>query len=158
MGLSFNILQKLNELAYSKNELLNKKINENNRKQIIYHLISCYALGNSTNNFNHWTNEIYGILGDIPKLKNNKYPSFNQLVKWDLNKWSDSLYDHLRGYISVVKNKENIELDLDRQELSSFILDYYKWLYHEFEIDGTVTLDEVYDFIEYLMKKYNRNI
>lgn len=154
--ISLNIIKNLYEMADSKVHICDKL--ERNREQIINHLICCYSMSDN-NNYNHWKTEIYAMLHIIPKLNTtNKYPSYNNLVKWDLNTWSDSLNDHLRSYISYIEYKENINLsNINKQDLTNYILEYFNWLYKSLSNTGDVTIQEVFNKIDELNSERRAN-
>lgn len=163
MSIVSRIIYYLDEMAYSKRDFLDKYLNKDIREKVIFHLCCCYLTGNKTDNYNHWKKEIYSFIKSVPILTTtNKYPTYKQLYSWDILKWSDALIDHLRGYISEVNYKEKEKFnynDLElRQDLCKFILDYYNWLYKRLGEYGVVVNEEVYNEIDMLMSKYNREI
>ena len=150
----FYIIKMLKENKEDKEKV--KTYLESKTESLIYILIRCYAIGNLKKCYKAWKNDIYTILNRM--VETNKPITYKKLYRWDIERWSDSLYDHLRGYISEVKYKDKIDTaDIDRSELSDFILDYFNWLYKRFEKYGFATEVEINIEIDMLMKKYNRS-
>ena len=123
----------------------------------IKHLMLCFLFRDSVS-LNHWKKEVGSILGRTYLIKNtNKYPS----EKWFNKKcfdWLDTFYNTLDTRVDTLVRVEELSKPIfSKDNLYNFVVTYFKWLYKKFAEKGEVTLDEVSDCIDELLKQYKLN-
>lgn len=155
MNLYKRIKYYLTEMSESKSKI-ERDIKYNSR-ELIEHLLKCLLFQNTTNNLNHWGQEVYSYLKDVQKLKgSNKLPSEKMLYNCTLGYFADSLLMKLNIYIESICEEENISIkEYDKKLLYDCIIDYYKWLVPILSTKGAVKPSEVKAQINILINKYN---
>ena len=142
-------------MANTKNQII-RDLNDHS-DQIIFHLIYCYFWKNTTNNFNHWCQEIWSNINDLPRWKNtNKLPSYDQLCDWYLNTELEKINDYIDSkVISACYREKIIEQDIpkyNKSRLIKYIQAYFIWLIQILAEKGSITDLDVANKVKELLK------
>lgn len=150
MNLYKSIVKNLTEIAENKRVIISKI--EDKERMVMEHLIKCWLYPNNSN-YQHWKNEIHGFIPRISALKGaNKFPKYEQLKKWIIDGFSDSLHLTIFAYIERVTIKYG-EVKYDAKQISDYIISYYEWLMFELSSKGYVSPEEVSQKIDNLVKE-----
>lgn len=124
--------------------------------KITEHLLKCLLIQDTTHNLNHWSQEIYGFMYSLPKLKRtNKLPSKEMIYNCINDYIGDTLLDNIDTLVKNINYQENTNItDYDKQSLYNCIMSYYNWLSSQLSI-GAVENIEVKNQINTLINKYN---
>lgn len=125
---------------------------------ITEHLLKCLLIQNKTDTLEHWCNEIYGFLNNIPRMKgNNKYPNDKLIYSWIIGWIDDDLLEWINSDISMINSKYSMDTsNCNKQSLNDCILEYYKWLSLKLSQNGKINNEEVRQQISTLINKYNK--
>ncbi len=121
------------------------------------HLLKCLLIQDTTHNLNHWSDEVYELLSDVPKMKgNNKLPSEKMLYNCTIGYFGDFLYERLDGYIEDISEQEHTDIVYsNKQIIYDCIMSYYKWLIPILSHEGSVKQEEIKSEINKLIQQYN---
>lgn len=97
---------------------------------------------------NHWANEIYSFIHDVPKLKGtNRYPSASFIFDNTYEIW----YDSMEPGVQKLFQQEHMEYDAQRVKIAIAIAkEYFLWLSEQLSNNGSVTNQEVRQKLESL--------
>ena len=115
----------------------------------IEHLIKL-AIFDSSNNINHWRQEVYANFHNISKQKsNNKYPKAEFMLKTIWNYYGDDLEKYVKFVIEEEKD-EKIKTDVTIKDVTDKIYEYILWLVVNLSLYGEVKSTDVYDKLKEL--------
>jgi len=119
-------------------------------KQTVLHIIKLVLYPDSPS-VNHWKQEIYSFLHDVPKLKgSNKIPEasfiFNAISSWD---------DMIDKLVIEVQDEEEVEssVEVNIDQLQTMISEYHRWAADELSSSGILRRSDVYSKIDEIMNK-----
>ena len=125
-------------------------------EQIRENLMQIFLWRNTTT-VNHWCNELYGLLNEVPKCKHShKYPKYSIILQEIWLCWEDCYDDRLDKYIKLLERKEsNVAPNFSKSNLYLFLKDYCEWISKYLANKGTINDDElVKTKIKELLNKY----
>lgn len=145
--------QRLLEMADTKEKITDTF--EKKTLQISAHLIKIFFWTNS-GYYEHWKEDVFSFLHDLAKYKNtNKLPTFDQLKKWYLTTQLEKFDYATDSYISKACYDEGLDKPkYNDSNLKNYLKEYFIWLCNSLSKTGRVTLDEVSNEIDSLIKKY----
>lgn len=148
-------MRRLQESAMRQSKLEDNLIDIN--PKITEHLLKCFLYKNTTNNLEHWKQDIYSFLHEVPVLKQNKkLPSYKFLINNTFNIYSEVLMNRLDAKIRDLIKKGYPEIsNYNKQNLYSAIYNYYDWLCKLLASNGYIELSEICDKIDELINEYN---
>ena len=125
---------------------------------LIEHLLMCLLLKDSTDNLNHYKDEVYSSFNKTCLLTgNNKFPTEKILYNMTLDQFSDVLPAWINGYIEDINYKENVNINnYDSSLLTNYIIEYYKWLISILAKRYFVKHEEVNNKINILIDNYDK--
>ena len=116
---------------------------EENTREIIQHLIKLW-LYSDAETCNHWKQEVYGFLYQVPRLKgSNKFPSKKFILNNTIVINEDNILALLRIVITDYSNQYE-QKNLEYPTMKKHILLYFDWLAEELSINGKVARNDVY--------------
>lgn len=92
----------------------------------------------------HWEYEVYYLFHNIPKLKNNKFPSKDFIFKTLWNHYSDRLFTFIDKAQDEEPN-EKLKLQLNFTQIFLNTKDYFEWIADKLSKQGRVSSTEVYN-------------
>jgi len=122
------------------------------------HLIKCLLIQNNTGYLDHWGQEIYAALNDVPKLKHDKkLPDEDFIRENTIGYFEDRLPNKLDNIIKVINKQEKTNITkYNKDLLYECIIDYYNWLIPILAVEGEIDdSDDVKNKINELITKYN---
>lgn len=116
---------------------------EENTREIIQHLIKLW-LYSDAETCNHWKQEVYGFLYQVPRLKgSNKFPSKKFILNNTIVINEDNILALLRIVITDYSNQYE-QKNIEYPTMKKHILLYFDWLAEELSINGKVARNDVY--------------
>lgn len=116
---------------------------EDNTREIIQHLIKLW-LYSDAETCNHWKQEVYGFLYQVPRLKgSNKFPSKKFILNNTIVINEDNILALLRIVITDYSNQYE-QKNIEYPTMKKHILLYFDWLAEELSINGKVARNDVY--------------
>lgn len=116
---------------------------EENTREIIQHLIKLW-LYSDAETCNHWKQEVYGFLYQVPRLKgSNKFPSKKFILNNTIIVNEDNILALLRIVITDYENQYE-QKKIEYPTMKKHILLYFDWLAEELSINGKVARNDVY--------------
>ena len=117
-------------------------------KQVALHLIKL-AIYPDAQERNHWKQEIYAFLHDVPRLKkSNKWPEFD--IIFDALSVYDDIVDNL--VLEVYDDEESLTpSELSAEKLEEMLLTYHAWAAHKLSKNGILRRQDVYNKIDELI-------
>lgn len=120
--------------------------------EVVEHLIKIFIYPDKIE-VEHWEQEVFAFLHQIPKIKSGKYPSKDSLMK---NSWwvhEDSIFDVCKAVIS----EYGYEIDFSTvSEACNFCYNkiylYFDWLTDCLSVRGRVNRNEVCNKIDELLR------
>lgn len=149
------VMRRLQEMSENKSQIRQDIVNVEGK--IIEHLLKCFLYKDSTNNLNHWKQEIFSFLYEVPKLKNTKkFPSYKLLYSFTIERIYDTLLDRIEPRIKNLEFKGYPKVNnYNKKDLYNAILEYYNWLIKELSKTGFVESKSVFNKIDEIIQKYN---
>ena len=116
---------------------------EENTREIIQHLIKLW-LYSDAETCNHWKQEVYGFLYQVPRLKgSNKFPSKKFILNNTIVINEDNILALLKIVITDYSNQYE-QKNIEYPTMKKHILLYFDWLAEELSINGKVARNDVY--------------
>ena len=116
---------------------------EENTREIIQHLIKLW-LYSDAETCNHWKQEVYGFLYQVPRLKgSNKFPSKKFILNNTIVINEDNILALLRIVITDYSNQYE-QKNIEYPTMKKHILLYFDWPGEELSINGKVARNDVY--------------
>ena len=113
-----------------------------------------------TSMVNHWCNELYGLLNEVPKCKHNhKYPKYSVILQEIWSCWEDCYDDRIDKYVMLLERKENNKVhEFSKINLYNFMKDYCEWISKYLADKGSINDDEIVkNKIKELLNKHSIN-
>lgn len=121
----------------------------NKSGQLTDHLIKIF-LFESSNNINHWIDEVYSFVNRCPKFAhNNKYPD-KRFISKALNIYLDNLPNICE---SIQKDYPNYIVKRSYEEVSIMINEYIDWLACQLSTKGVVARTDVVSKLSEMITK-----
>ena len=122
--------------------------NLSNRSGDLLRHIILYLCSNDAGLKNHWANEIYSFIHDVPKLKGtNRYPSTSFIFDNTYEIW----YDSMEPGVQKLFQQEHMKYDVQRIKTAIAVAkEYFLWLSEQLSSSGSVTNQEVRQKLESL--------